>query len=215
MSWLAWTRAVISGSATTVYEAALFVLGWLVAGAGLAWKSKSAGLRAEREWLERLPAGLTRLAGQLRTGLGTQAALTDFCAQSGLQSYSQGASRGLRWEQMLLGDHRPAVVSLGRLVATHRTLGNDLAGAVEALSDRWSTRLRADQSARVAMAPVLAQARLLAVVMPMLVAMVGLFEPAATALLFTSYQGLTVLAACLALNAVMWAVFRQMAGQLK
>lgn len=205
----------INGKPTTEVISVLEAL-WALSGAWLApiiwqvWRRHKAR-QNQVQWEARLPAHLNRLAAQMASGSPLDSAMPEFSKTVGYLSAQVHSATGARWSQLLAQHPHEDIRLLGRLVSLYETQGSDLSSAIQALAQRLNQRQRAISLARIAMAPVMGQARLLLIVMPALVGMVGLFEPQATLLLFTTYSGLAVILGCVVLNATMWAIFRNIA----
>ena len=188
--------------------------GALLAGLAVQFLEQQRAQQRQRQWNAALPAQLQRLASQLDSGSGLNRSMSEFCEAVGATELAQIHRDGLRWSEALQTHEHPDLRLLGRLVSIYEASGSDLSGAVIAMANRLTQRERAASLARVAVAPVMGQARMLLIVMPALIGMIALFEPAATLMLFTTYMGLSVLAGCILLNAGMWMVFRGIARQI-
>lgn len=188
--------------------------GALLAGLAVQFLEQQRSQQRQRQWNAALPAQLQRLASQLDSGSGLNRSMSEFCEAVRATELARIHRDGLRWSEALQAHAHPDLRLLGRLVSIYEASGSDLSGAVIAMANRLTQRERAASLARVAVAPVMGQARMLLIVMPALIGMIALFEPAATLMLFTTYMGLSVLAGCILLNAGMWMVFRGIARQI-
>ena len=198
----------------------MFELGLAASGAvlgGILFDQLRLGKRARdhERWLASWPGVLRSFSGQLRVGVELHTATRGLADGLNRRNWIEQHEQGLRWSEILGAQQDKETQVLSRLVDQHERHGSNLAAGVDRFAERLNQSQRAASLARVAMAPVLAQARLVLFVMPLMVGMVAVFEPDATAKLFTTHEGLSVLALCLILNLVMWAGFRRMAGQLK
>ena len=164
-------------------------------------------------WRERLAQHLMRLGSKLRSGTSLELSMREFSESTGRADWSSAAGLGLRWSQLGKRDKESELQTLGQLISVYEQRGGDLALWIDQLAQRCQQRSRAEAMARVSMAPVLSQARLIAVVMPIVILLVGVFEPEATLDLFRTQVGLLVLLGCLALNLVMWWFFLRLARQ--
>ena len=164
-------------------------------------------------WRERLAQHLMRLGSKLRSGTSLELSMREFSESTDRADWSSAAGLGLRWSQLGKRDKASELQTLGQLISVYEQRGGDLALWIDQLAQRCQQRSRAEAMARVSMAPVLSQARLIAVVMPIVILLVGVFEPEATLDLFRTQVGLSVLLGCLALNLVMWWFFLRLARQ--
>ena len=141
-------------------------------------------------WRERLAHHLMRLGSKLRSGTSLELSMREFSVSTDRAGWSGAASLGFRWSQLCKQDAQPELQTLGQLISVYEQRGGDLALWVDQLAQRCQQRSRAEAMARVSIAPVLSQARLIAVVMPIVILLVGVFEPEATLDLFRTQVGL-------------------------
>lgn len=164
-------------------------------------------------WRERLAQHLMRLGSKLRSGTSLELSMREFSESTDRAVWPGAASLGIRWSQLCKQDSQSELQTLGQLISVYEQRGGDLALWIDHLAQRCQQRSRAEAMARVSMAPVLSQAKLIAVVMPIVILLVGVFEPVATLDLFRTQSGLLVLLGCIALNLVMWWFFQRLARQ--
>lgn len=196
-----------------MFPVAVAILGAVLAGI---CARRYQGYRRQLElngWRERLAQHLMRLGSKLRSGTSLELSMREFSVSTDRADWPGAASLGFRWSQLCKQDAQSELQTLGQLISVYEQRGGDLALWVDQLAQRCQQRSRAEAMARVSIAPVLSQARLIAVVMPIVILLVGVFEPAATLDLFRTQVGLLVLLGCLALNLVMWWFFQRLARQ--
>ena len=209
-----------NGSATLMGMPVTLELGLASAGAilggvlGECWRRHRRQV-AHQVWLDGWPSALRSYSGQLRASSGLEVATQSLAQALGRSDWDARRQDGLRWSQVLLAEQDQESQVLGQLVAHHEEHGFDLAASVDRFADRLTQAQRAASLGRIAVAPVLAQARMVLFVMPVMVALVGVFEPGPTLKLFTTYRGLGVLGLCCALNLGIWIGFRKMAHTLR